>query len=77
MPEDEWNLDRICGGVWTIFPHVSFAGGNGGGLISQLFPGTPPAIGDHPELLHVRRRTVREPTPAEASAWPTSSSSGS
>lgn len=42
VPEDEWNLDRMCGGVWTIFPHVSFAGGNGGGLISQLFPGRTP-----------------------------------
>ena len=42
VPEDEWNLDRICGGVWTIFPHVSIAGGNGGGLISQLFPGPTP-----------------------------------
>lgn len=41
-PEDEWNLDAICGGVWTIFPHISFAGGNGGGLISQLFPGRTP-----------------------------------
>ncbi len=42
VPEDEWDLDRMCGGVWTIFPHVSFAGGNGGGLISQLFPGRTP-----------------------------------
>jgi nitrite reductase/ring-hydroxylating ferredoxin subunit len=42
VPEEEWNLDRMCGGVWTIFPHVSFAGGNDGGLISQLFPGNEP-----------------------------------
>jgi nitrite reductase/ring-hydroxylating ferredoxin subunit len=42
QPEHEWDLDRICGGVWTIFPHVSFAGGSGGGLISQLFPGPTP-----------------------------------
>lgn len=42
VPEDEWNMDLICGGVWTIFPHISFAGGNGGGLISQLFPGQTP-----------------------------------
>jgi carnitine monooxygenase subunit len=41
-PEDEWSMDRISGGVWTIFPHISFAGGNGGGLISQLFPGSTP-----------------------------------
>ncbi len=42
LPDEEWNLDLVCGGVWTIFPHVSFAGGNGGGLISQLFPGRTP-----------------------------------
>ena len=42
LPEEEWNLDKMCGGVWTIFPHVSFAGGNAGGLISQLFPGSTP-----------------------------------
>jgi hypothetical protein len=35
-------MDHICGGVWTIFPHISFAGGVGGGLISQLFPGRTP-----------------------------------
>ena len=40
IPEDEWNLDQICGGVWTIFPHISIAGGNGGGQVAQLFPGT-------------------------------------
>jgi nitrite reductase/ring-hydroxylating ferredoxin subunit len=39
LPDDEWSMDAISGGVWTIFPHISFAGGNGGGLISQLFPG--------------------------------------
>ena len=42
VPEEEWDMDLMCGGVWTIFPHVSFAGGNGGGLVSQLFPGPTP-----------------------------------
>ena len=42
VPEEEWDLDALAGGVWTIFPHVSFAGDNGGGLISQLFPGDTP-----------------------------------
>jgi len=42
VPHSEWNMDHICGGVWTIFPHISFAGGVGGGLISQLFPGSTP-----------------------------------
>jgi nitrite reductase/ring-hydroxylating ferredoxin subunit len=41
-PDDEWNPELMCGGVWTIFPHVSFAGGHGGGLVSQLFPGRTP-----------------------------------
>src|SRR5262249_43975122 len=42
VPDAEWKLDRICGGVWTIFPHISIAGGNGGGQVAQLFPGTTP-----------------------------------
>jgi len=42
VPESEWDMDLMCGGVWTIFPHISFAGGNNGGLISQLFPGRTP-----------------------------------
>jgi carnitine monooxygenase subunit len=42
VPEDEWNLDRMCDGVWTLFPHVSFAGNNTAGLVSQLFPGPEP-----------------------------------
>ncbi len=42
LDEQDWDMDRMCGGVWTIFPHISFAGGNGGGLISQLFPGRSP-----------------------------------
>jgi carnitine monooxygenase subunit len=42
VAEADWQMDHICGGVWTIFPHISFAGGNAGGLISQLFPGPTP-----------------------------------
>ena len=37
--EDEWNLNLLDAGVWTIFPHVSFAGDHSGGMFSQLFPG--------------------------------------
>ena len=75
LPEDEWDLDRICGGVWTIFPHVSFAGGNGGGLISQLFPGpTPGDVGHGAELLR-RRRAVRRAPRRGGGRRPTSSSS--
>ena len=60
QPEEEWNLDVISGGVWTIFPHVSIAGGNAGGLVSQLFPGNEVGhVGDHPELLHGGRAERR------------------
>lgn len=41
-PEDDWPVDRLTKGVWTIFPHVSIASFDGGGrsvMISQLFPG--------------------------------------
>ena len=72
VPEDEWNLDRMCGGVWTIFPHISFAGGNGGGLISQLFPGPTPG-----ESVTIQNYFVAaEPSDDRRQrrwAWPTSS----
>ena len=71
MPEEEWNLDRMCGGVWTIFPHVSFAGGIGGGLISQLFPGDTPGSSTTIQNYFVAAEPSDERT-AEAQAWPTS-----
>ena len=42
VPEDQWDLNAMCSGVWTIFPHISFAGTSSGGLVSQLFPGATP-----------------------------------
>jgi phenylpropionate dioxygenase-like ring-hydroxylating dioxygenase large terminal subunit len=42
---DEWPMDVLMAGVWTIFPHVSIASFNGGGrsiLLSQLMPGETP-----------------------------------
>ena len=42
---EKWPIDFLTAGVWTIFPHVSIAGFNGGGravMISQLFPGDSP-----------------------------------
>jgi hypothetical protein len=42
VPESEWSDAALMAGVWTIFPHVSIAGFDGGGrgvMISQLFPG--------------------------------------
>lgn len=43
--EDDWPTDHLMTGVWTIFPHISIAGFDGGGrsvMISQLFPGATP-----------------------------------
>jgi carnitine monooxygenase subunit len=43
IPEDEWPIEALLQGVWTIFPHISIAsfygGGGRGAMISQLFPG--------------------------------------
>jgi phenylpropionate dioxygenase-like ring-hydroxylating dioxygenase large terminal subunit len=46
IPEDEWPIRKLTGGVWTIFPHVSIASFEVGKgrlyLVSQLFPGSTP-----------------------------------
>jgi nitrite reductase/ring-hydroxylating ferredoxin subunit len=42
LPEDEWNVEALISGVWTIFPHISIADFPAGGklyMVSQLFPG--------------------------------------
>jgi nitrite reductase/ring-hydroxylating ferredoxin subunit len=42
LPEEEWDVEGLTGGVWTIFPHVSIADFDAGGklyMVSQLFPG--------------------------------------
>jgi carnitine monooxygenase subunit len=42
LPESDWDVEAMLGGVWTIFPHVSIASFNAGGrgvLISRLLPG--------------------------------------
>ena len=44
-PEESWDVDTMMSGVWTIFPHISIAGFEGGGrsvMLSQLFPGDTP-----------------------------------
>jgi phenylpropionate dioxygenase-like ring-hydroxylating dioxygenase large terminal subunit len=45
-PEEQWPTPLLLEGVWTIFPHVSIAGFDGGGgrgvMVSQLFPGDAP-----------------------------------
>lgn len=44
MDESDWPDYALMSGVWTIFPHISIASFDGGGIrgamISQLFPGT-------------------------------------
>ncbi len=45
VPESEWPIDAINGGVWTVFPHISIADFEAEGklfMVSQLFPGTTP-----------------------------------
>lgn len=42
LPEEEWDLEALVGGIWTVFPHVSIADFQAGGkiyMVSQLFPG--------------------------------------
>jgi phenylpropionate dioxygenase-like ring-hydroxylating dioxygenase large terminal subunit len=43
--EEDWPTEYLTAGVWTIFPHISIAGFEGGGravMVSQLFPGETP-----------------------------------
>ena len=45
LPDEDWDLAEVLGGVWTIFPHVSIADFDAGGklyMVSQLFPGPTP-----------------------------------
>ena len=62
---ETWDTDRLMTGVWTIFPHVSIAGFEGGGrsvMISQLFPGATPQ-----ESFTVQNYVMEnEPTEAQA-----------
>jgi carnitine monooxygenase subunit len=43
VPEDEWSMDLLLAGVWTIFPNVSIASFRTGGgriyQVAQLMPG--------------------------------------
>jgi nitrite reductase/ring-hydroxylating ferredoxin subunit len=46
LDESQWPTGHLLSGVWTIFPHISIAGFDGGGrgvMLSQLFPGETPA----------------------------------
>jgi phenylpropionate dioxygenase-like ring-hydroxylating dioxygenase large terminal subunit len=42
LPEEQWDVEALTTGVWTVFPHVSIADFSAHGrlyLVSQLFPG--------------------------------------
>ena len=66
LPEDEWDLDQICGGVWTIFPHISIAGGNFSRPGGAAVPGHDARhVADDPQLLR-RGRAVDEEQRAQA-----------
>jgi nitrite reductase/ring-hydroxylating ferredoxin subunit len=62
IPEDDWPLEQIIGGVWTVFPHISIADFDAGGklfMVSQLFPGDTPD-----ESITIQNfLAVDEPTP--------------
>jgi len=45
LPEDQWDMNALVGGVWTIFPNISIAAFDAGGtvyMVSQMFPGKSP-----------------------------------
>ena len=60
LADEEWPIERLVGGVWTIFPHVSIATFGGGGrsvMLSQLFPG------DTPETSYTNQIFIMEHAP--------------
>jgi phenylpropionate dioxygenase-like ring-hydroxylating dioxygenase large terminal subunit len=55
LPEAEWSIADLIGGVWTIFPHVSIAGfaASGGAtlyMVSLLYPGDEPGTSTTTQL---------------------------
>lgn len=60
LPDDQWPIEKLLAGVWTIFPHISIASFYGGGrsvMISQLFPG------DAPETSYTNQIFLMEKVP--------------
>ena len=43
LPIEEWPMDALAGGIYAMFPNISFACGSQGGMVSQLWPGPTPA----------------------------------
>jgi nitrite reductase/ring-hydroxylating ferredoxin subunit len=62
IPEDEWPIKDLIGGVWSIFPHGSIAGFDVGEhklyQIARLFPGATP----EESVSHLDYVSLGEPT---------------
>lgn len=63
IPEDNWPLPMLLGGIWSIFPHGSIAGfdlGNGDTLwqVARIFPGADPES----SISHMDYLSFAEPT---------------
>jgi hypothetical protein len=63
LPEDQWPLPMLLGGIWSIFPHGSIAGfdlGNGETLwqVARIFPGADPES----SISHMDYLSFAEPT---------------
>ncbi len=69
LPEDQWPVPELVGGVWTIFPHISIASFAGGGrsvMISQLFPGDTPETSYTNQIFLMEEKPQTEELQAEA-----------
>lgn len=67
VPEPEWDLESLTGGVWTVFPHISIADFQAGCkiyMVSQLFPGA--QVGESVTIQNFL--ATREPDEAERAA---------
>ena len=67
VPEAEWDLESLIGGVWTVFPHVSIADFQAGSklyMVSQLFPGA--RVGESVTIQNFL--ATREPDEAQRAA---------
>ncbi len=61
-PEEEWDIEDLTGGVWSIFPHGSIAGFDVAGerfyQVARLFPGASPGE----SVTHLDFVSLAEPT---------------
>ena len=61
-PEEDWEMEDLTGGVWSVFPHCSIAGFDVGGerfyQIGRLFPGASPGE----SVTHLDFVSLAEPT---------------